>query len=686
MHIRTSILACLGLLTAAMPLSLKAAVVEYDLEIAEKVLAPAGKPVSALTINGTMPGPTLRFHEGDTAVIRVHNHLKHEETSTHWHGLLLPNEQDGVPYVTTPPIKAGQTHTFTFPLRHSGTYWFHSHTGLQEQRGVLGSIVVLPRGGTAEHADVDQVMVLSDWTNENPYEVLRSLKRGSNWYSVKKGTAQSLAGAMQKGMLKDYLARERTRMPPMDISDVAYDAFLINGARKFEVPAHPGQTVRLRFINAGAATYFYLESAAGPLTIVAADGMPVQPVKVQRLLMSIAETYDVLVTVPADGRWELRATSQDGSGRASAFFGSGVEHPAPDVPKPNLYSMDDMLMAALDDMDADATAPESPRPMAPYRNLRAVKPTSLPAGLPVRQMTLRLTGDMQRYIWSFNGRTIDEEGVIPVKRGEVLRMELVNDTMMHHPIHLHGHFFRLLNGQGEWSPLKHTVDVPPMGRRTIEFEANEQGDWMFHCHILYHMMEGMARIISYQKAPPMGDAPQHLMSHMPAMGEHSMPMLYPFADFNVLSQLSDGTATLMSGRNALRVPWEIGWIRTQHKTEYEIDLLYERYFNPNFAAFIGSRLTNISGTENRAIAGFWYRLPYLAVLTANVGSTGDFRFNIGKTFQITPRLSFNARAQYDTQQAWELAFGLDYMLTKRLSLSTAYHTDYGFGAGLGFRF
>ena len=423
------------------------------------------------------------------------------------------------------------------------------------------------------------------------------------------------------------------------------------------------------------------------MSIVAADGLPVQPVKVQRLLMGIAETYDVILTVPASGRWEVRATAQDGSGFSSAFFGSGVEHPAPNIPKPNLYNMDDMLMAALDDLDPDKTAPEPPRPMSPYRQLRSTTPTTLPAGLPVRDLKLRLTGDMQRYIWSFNGKTIDEEGVISVKRGEILRMELVNDTMMHHPIHLHGHFFRLLNGQGAWSPRKHTVDVPPMGRRTIEFEANEEGDWMFHCHILYHMMEGMARIVSYQKEEPMlGMPPSDLMSHMPAMGEHAMPMLYPFVDFNVLSQLSDGTATLMSGRNALRVPWEIGWRQTNGKTEYEIDLLYERYFNPNFGAFAGARLTNISDTENRAVAGFWYRLPYLFMLTANVGSTGDFRFSIGKTFQITPRLSLNARAQYDTQQIWELALGADYMLTKRLSLSTAYHTDYGFGAGFGFRF
>ena len=681
-----SIAALVGLLLNCQPLSVTAAVVEYDLNIVERVLAPAGKPVKVLTINGTMPGPTLRFHEGDTAVIRVHNHLRHEETSTHWHGLLLPNEQDGVPYLTTPPIKAGQSHTFTFPLRHAGTYWYHSHTGLQEQRGIFGSIVILPRGGESPHADVDQVMVLSDWTNENPHEVLRSLKRGTTWYSVKKGTAQSITGAIEKGAIKDYLARERSRMPPMDLSDVAYDAFLINGLRRLDIPAQAGQTLRLRFINASAATYFYLESATGPLSVVAADGMPVQPAKIQRLLIGIAETYDVMLTVPASGHWEVRATAQDGSGSSSAFFGTGVEHHAPQVPKPNLYNMDDMLMAALDDLDPGQVKSEPPRPMSPYRQLRSTIPTTLPARLPAREIKLRLTGDMQRYIWSFNGKTIDEEGVIPVKRGEVLRIELVNDTMMHHPIHLHGHFFRLLNGQGAWAPLKHTVDVPPMGRRTIEFEANEEGDWMFHCHVLYHMMEGMARVVSYQPETEPDMPPTHLMSHMPAMGEHAMPMMHPFADFNVLSQLSDGTATLMSGRHALRIPWEIGWRQTNGKTEYEFDLLYERYFNPNFGAFAGARLTNIPGTENRALAGFWYRLPYLVILTANVGSTGDFRFSVGKSFQITPRLSISARAQYDTQQIWELALGADYMLTQRLSFSTAYHTDYGFGAGLGFRF
>lgn len=202
--------------------------VEFDLTIAEQRQAPSGKSVSALTINGGIPGPTLRFREGDTAVLRVHNQLKKEETSIHWHGLLVPNEMDGVPDLTTPPIQPGTTHTFRFPLKHSGPYWYHSYTGLQEQRGVYGSIVVTtPRGGEKVRSDQDHVLALSDWSKEKPKEVLRTLMRGSEWYAVRKGNAQSILGAAKAGKLKDYFDREKVRMPPTDLSDVAYDAFLI---------------------------------------------------------------------------------------------------------------------------------------------------------------------------------------------------------------------------------------------------------------------------------------------------------------------------------------------------------------------------------------------------------------------------------------------------------------------------
>ena len=280
-------------------------------------------------------------------------------------------------------------------------------------------------------------------------------------------------------------------MPAMDISDVGYDAFFINGVRESRLVGKPGERIRLRLINGGAASYFYAESSTGEMTVIASDGQRVEPVKVKRLLMGNGETYDVLITVPPSGAWEIRATANDGSGYASAWIGEGERHAAPDVPKPDLYRMDTMLMSAMDETMAD---PE--RPGAPYAKLRAPRSTTLPKHAKVNTMELRLTGDMQRYIWSFNGKTMVEESMIPVQRGEVLRLELINDTMMHHPIHLHGFFFRVVTDQGERSPLKHTVDVPPMGRRTIEFEANELGSWMFHCHLLYHMHGGMMQIVT----------------------------------------------------------------------------------------------------------------------------------------------------------------------------------------------
>ncbi len=669
------------LLTAA-----HARVVEYDLEVAEQSWSPGGgvKAVRALALNGGIPGPTLRFREGDTARIRVHNRLEGEETSIHWHGLLLSNVQDGVPHVTTPPIKPGTTHTFEFPLIHSGTYWYHSHTGLQEQSGVYGSIVIEPKGGEPVKADRDHVVVLSDWTEEQPGEVMRTLMRGSEWYQLKKGSMQSLAGAAKAGALKDFWDRERSRMPAMDISDVAYDAFLANGKESIGLPAKPGEKVRLRFINAAASTYFYLQSAAGPLQVVAADGPAVEPLKVNRLLTGMAETYDVIVTIPEAGRWEVRATAQDGSGHASVWLGSGAEHPAPDIPRPDNYRMDSHLMAAMDDMDdmpgmkhgQGGMKEEAERPLSPYGQLRARKSTALAASLPRREMELRLTGDMERYIWSFNGKTMAEDGVIKIKRGEVLKLVLINDTMMHHPIHLHGHFFRVLEGQGDKAPLKHTVDVPPMGKRTIEFEANEYGDWLFHCHLLYHMHAGMARVFSYEEQGP---------DHMPHLGEHAHDPLYLFLDGSLQSHMSEGTLTLMNSRNDFFGSWEAGYGDVE-ETEYEIDLGWKRYFNPNFSTVLGWRFTNMEEQEDRAFAGIEYRLPYLIGSSLQVDSEGDARIGLGKALQITDRLGVFAEVRYDTGSEWEWSAGADYILNKQFSLIGQYHSEYGLGGGFSFRF
>ncbi len=312
--------------------------VTYDLYIDHLNVNYSGKERLGLAINGGIPGPVLHFTEGDTAIIRVHNKLKKEETSIHWHGLLLPNEEDGVPYLTTAPIRAGQTHTFQFPLIQTGTYWYHSHTTLQEQAGIYGSIVIHPRD---QKWQKEEVIMLSDWTDENPHEVLRNLKRGLDWYGIKKNAVQSWGEALARGYLKDRAKTEWVRMPAMDVSDVYYAKFLINGKPEGEwKDAKPGDTVRLRIINGGSSSYFWIQYGGGKMKVVAADGVAVQPVEVDKILIAIAETYDVELKIPDDGMaYEFRATAQDISGYASLYLGEGMKMKAPDLPKFNYFAM-----------------------------------------------------------------------------------------------------------------------------------------------------------------------------------------------------------------------------------------------------------------------------------------------------------------------------------------------------------
>ena len=660
---------------------------EYDLVVDERVVEIAGSSRRALTLNGGVPGPTLRFTVGDEAVIHVHNRLR-SETSIHWHGILVPNAQDGVPYLTTPPIAPGTTHTFRFPLKHSGTYWYHSHTGLQEQLGVYGSIVISPPGGEAVPTDRDHVVVLSDWTDEDPYEVMRTLMRGSDWYSVRKGTLPTIAGAWREGKLGSYFRMQWNRMPPMDISDVAYDAFLANGRERVELPGNPGERVRLRFINASASTNFFLHSSLGPLTIVAADGPDVEPYAVDGFMIAIAETIDVVVTVPPEGAWEVRATSQDGTGFASVVLGSGTEHPAPGIPRPDLYSMDHLLHGAMESLGhrkpqaghaaRGGAASRTGRPLSPYGGLRALVPSRAREGAPVRDIELRLTGDMIRYIWSFNGKTLADDTTIHIQRGEVLRVALVNDTMMNHPIHLHGHFFRVLDGDDEKAPLKHTVDVPPMGKRVIEFDADETGDWFFHCHVLYHMDAGMARVFSY--GPP---------GHRPSLDPAMLGQSFVVGEATVLSNMSAGRVMLMRGRDDFGVAWDVGYgnrHRRHDETEYEADAYWEHFFDENLGAIAGGRFTNEEDANDRAFGGVSYRLPLLARARLEADTRGDLRLGLSKDFQITDRLEFSVYGHYDTGTRWEGRVGLDYLLSKSWSISVEAHTDHGVGAGLTVRF
>lgn len=712
--------------------------VSHDLILSKLTVNFSGKERQAMAINGSIPGPTLRFTEGDDAVLRVRNDLK-EETSIHWHGLLVPNDQDGVPHVNMAGIKPGETREYRFRLRQSGTFWYHSHSGLQEQLGIYGSIVITPKGGERIKADRDLVVVLSDWTHESPYDVLAQLRAGREWQQIKKGTAQSIVGAVQHDALSDMVRRSMRRMPPMDFSDVGYDAFLSNGKPATDFPAQPGETVRLRLINASAASYYHLEYAGGPMNIIAADGTDIQPVATGRFLFAIAETYDLLVKVPQQGgAWELRATAQDGTGHSSLFIGQGERHAAPDVPRPNYYKVmagmggmggmrgmsevkgkadmkgmdhgsmrgmgegdmaapepatDHSAMAGMKGMDhSTMTMPaakkmpamtgmqsmdDQERPGSPYEKLRALRSTEILGSRPLREYTFRLRGDMIRFVWTLDGKTFSEADMINVRQGEKVRFTFINDSMMHHPMHLHGHFFRLVTSAGILSPMKHTIDVPPMSSHTIEFAADEPGDWMMHCHVLYHLAIGMARVVHYEDAP----LNPHLMTGA-MMTEHD-PKLF-FGEGVLLSQMTEGTVSLENNRNGLMAHWQ-SRIGNGSDTDYELGIDYDRFINSNLSAFASYEWSN-GINDNRAMFGARYLLPFLIQSQASVDTDGDFRFTVSKVFPITTRFSLFGRAQYDTKAIWETTVGVEYYLHKNLSLVGWYHNQYGVGAGAGFRF
>lgn len=773
------------LLVASLGLSVAAEgrVVNYDLTLAE-TQGPAGTTRKAMTINGSLPGPTLRFVEGDDAVIRVRNDLR-EDTSIHWHGLLVPNDQDGVPHVNMAPIEPGETREYRFRLRHSGTYWYHSHSVLQEQLGIFGGIVITPRNGERIKTTHDKVVMLSDWTDEKPYDVLAQLRAGREWQGIKKGTAQSWLGAWQKGATKDYFMRSLNRMPPMDLSDVAYRFFLVNGSPESELAAKPGETVRVRLINASASTYYFIEFAGGPVKIVSADGVDVQPVAPGRFLMAIAETYDLLVKVPAGGAYELRATAQDGSGKSSFFIGSGERRLAPDVPRANLYmnhammdmsgmggqsegmnGMDHSKMQMEDDAAASAAdtpmsheghgsmvmegegdgpepnhsamkhadmadmqgmdhskmkMPEKPtarkesaamdhegtagmnhatlrddqptssqhtghgmndagRPGSPYEKLRAVSSTRFSDDRPLREYTFRLQGNMIRYVWTLDGKTLTEADTINVRQGERVRFKFINETMMHHPMHLHGHFFRVLNGAGDFAPLKHTVDVPPFETRTIEFAADEPGDWMMHCHILYHAEVGMARVVHYEDAP----VPSHMQAMPRSFLVNPHDPLFFFGEGTALSNMTDGFVTLQNNRNALTATWEVGWENVE-ETGYEIGVTYDRFIGDFTSVFAGAELTN-GEAGDRGIFGVRYLLPLMILSQAWVDTEGDVRVSLSQSIALTPRLSAFGGIEYDTATRWEGVAGLEYVLGKHFSLIGQWHSEYGAGGGVSFRF
>ena len=643
--------------------------VHYDLIATRNSVNLSGKKTVdfALMVNGTIPAPTLEFTEGDEAEIVVTNRIPKEEFSIHWHGILLPPEMDGVPYVTTPPIHSGASHTFRFTLRQSGTYWYHSHTNVQEQKGVYGAIVIHPKAKSIAY-DRDVVAVLSDWSDENATQILKNLRKDGDYYVYKKGTMRSWLGAVRGGSLGNFLFNEWIRMGGMDYSDVGYDAFLINGKKDFQLAeAKPGEKIRLRFINAAASTYFYVSLGQGPMKVISADGVDIEPLEAREILMGMAETYDVLFEVPEEKNYELKITAQDGTGSASAWIGRGEKIHAPVKPKPDLY-------ATMDHSEHGGHAGHAGYGPVTVDQISALQETSLPEDAHVHEVKLVLNGDMSRYVWHINGKAIYQDRTIEIREGDVVRFTLVNKTMMHHPMHLHGHFFRVLTSAGVKSPLKHTVDVGPHSTRTIEFLANEPGEWMLHCHNLYHLKTGMARVVKYESFTPKPEIAQH-QKHDPHLHDH----FYFHGQVEGATNHGQGRLRLMQTWNELE-----GRVETRKDDSWnvEADVFYRRWWGNYLNFNIG---WSTFDEKHRALAGIGYTLPFLIETAAFVDHRGKFRVDAEKRFQWT-KYFFS-----DAEMTWRQEEGIEWEASLMFSPAWAFavgakFTNGSIGGGVSFQF
>ncbi len=567
-----------------------------DLTIGHTEIRIGGQRGRATTINGSLPGPILRFREGDEAVIRVTNTLD-EDTSLHWHGILLPNPMDGVPRVTYPGIRSGETFEYRFPIRQYGTYWYHSHSGFQEQLGQYGALIIDPADPEPFTYDRDYVVVLSDWTFEDPHRIMSRLHKRPAYYNYQKRTvADFFRDAADRGLFStvgDRLMWGGMRMSPTDISDVtgATYTYLMNGMgpdANWTALFRPGERVRLRFVNASAASYFDVRIPGLPMTVVQASGQHVQPVETDEFRIAVAETFDVIVEPRGERAFTVFAEAMDRSGFARGTLApqegmeaeiparrpratltmedmgmdhSGMEGMTPDTAKaaatgaamtmsgheahampaapPSGHEKADMAMGGAGRTPGSLPEPTMHGPdhhgagnaavavvsksrldepglglgEDGWRVLRYTDLCSLEErhhlAPPDREIELHLTGNMERFMWSIDGQTYSEAEPIRLMLGERIRLTLVNDTMMNHPMHLHGMWMELENGKGTSIPRVHTVNVKPAERLSLLVNADAPGAWAFHCHILYHMDSGMFRVVEVSEGP-VSDRPEEV--------------------------------------------------------------------------------------------------------------------------------------------------------------------------------
>jgi CopA family copper-resistance protein len=526
---------------------------EFQLEIGPVPVKITGTPRTATAMNGQIPAPILRWREGDTITLAVTNRLS-ERTSIHWHGVRTPSPMDGVPGLSFAGIPPGQTFVYRFPVHQSGTYWYHSHSGFQEQTGVYGPIVIEPKGGYPQPFDRDYVVFLSDWSDTDPDTIVSNLKFQSDYYNFHQRTVGTFfEDAAKYGLaptVADRLTWGQMRMSPTDILDVsgATYTYLINGhppEANWTALFRPGERIRLRFINGSAMSIYDVRIPDLTMTVIQADGNDVEPVTVDEFRISVAETYDVIVQPKADRAYTIFVQAEDRTGYARGTLAPrpGIAAAIPPMDPHPLRTMVDMGMGGMDHgsmpgmpMDHGSMAgmsmnhgsmpgmelsqqakklqgtvgvdniAEMPtqrlnrpgeaippgRRVLTYADLRAAKP-GIDRRPPSRDIILHLTGNMERFIWGFDGKKFSEAEPIVLQRGERVRFVLINDTMMEHPIHLHGLWSELENGHGEFRPYKHTINVKPGEKLSYLVTADVPGRWAYHCHLLYHMELGMFR-------------------------------------------------------------------------------------------------------------------------------------------------------------------------------------------------
>jgi CopA family copper-resistance protein len=758
-------------------------VVHYDLYVRDTLVNFSGKKIKrAIAVNGQIPMPTLTFTEGDTAEIYVHNELN-EETSLHWHGLLLPNRYDGVPNLTQMPIKPHTTHIYRFPIIQHGTHWYHSHTGLQEQIGMYGNFVMLKKANAPSfRKGIDDLptlpIVLSEWTDYNPENIHRMLHNATDWFAIKKNAVQSYGEAAQAGHFKTKVKNEWKRMLAMDVSDVWYDRIFMNGKHESDLKFAPlstgeglrerlkgGDKVRLRISNGGASSYFWLNYAGGKFLVVANDGNDVEPVEVDRLIIAVSETYDIVLTIPADGTaYEFTATTEDKTNSASMFIGDGIKQLIQPMGRLKYFegmkmmnammkmdgNLDDMGMAmSLNQMDMNVVMyPEITGLLTPkggrkkkgdgemkgmetgdqynsnalsiiktlnYAMLKSPIKTNLPlsnketSGVPeisggavppqgVRGLSFVLTGNMNRYVWSMDNKVVSETDKILIKKGENVRITVYNGSMMRHPMHLHGHDFRLLNGQGDYAPMKNIVDIMPMETDTLEFNANVEGDWYFHCHILYHMMSGMGRVLSYENQAANPEITNPKLAQRKLYADDRK--LHFMGENDFATNGNDGMAMLQNTRWSLNTEWRLGYTNMHG---YEIETHFGRYigkmqwlmpfvgFDYRYRKMERDEMDMVMGEKNlfgqintkdkrqQFSLGVQYTLPMMVQLQTEVYQDGNLRVQLMREdIPIAKRLRMSFMVNSDK----EYMAGLRYIAGKNLGFSTHYDSDMGLGIGL----